>query len=698
MERRGLHPSSFPNPPAPLLKSNAMLNIEELIALARRAEFDTTIAKAPEEITTPSLSLSFHCGDFIEDGFSLCVAAPPYEAEDRYRPFNLKSDTTIRFIEHNLQSLRAAASALSSNGLMFVYGLPGHLARYATALSDELGFRYWIAVRTMTAQKEGGPRPEHTGLLLMSKPGASLNPVRVPHSRCRCCGETLKDWGGKSHLMHPDGVMLSDVWMDLVVDPQDRMPSEIFDRIIQMSAGRGGNRLLLLIPDAQSFWTAQHREEPSRLCAFDPLVWKRRLMSGTRLRDHAPRAVSQARVVPEELLDRLHRAPCLDVMKQIPSETVDLAFADPPFNLTKGYNGYSDDRDASDYTGWCKRWLIEYERVLKPGGALVVLNLPRWAVWLADFLSRSGDMFLQNWIVWNSLPEPKGILMPAHYALLYFTKGERAATFNYHSMENGWEPFDEAVFPPDRADVCQRRSCIRKRRASGHVWRGELTDVWHDIHRVRRPAHSSRLPKIHPCETPERLIDRITRLTTDANDLVLDCFAGTGATPFVAKRLGRRFIAVEQDPGYLRAAERKMAERRSSPSRVQNRKTRTGVSKRALQIELQRLTLALGRLPTRAEVESLSKYELQAYDSAFDSWSEATRAARVVADGLRSGALAQASSTQQQLKLFEPVSEAIASPFSSSTVRERSLTVELQYPNREGGGSLKDCETEDLAL
>ena len=646
-----------------------MLNIEELIALARRAEFDTTIARVPEDITASSFA--FHSEDFLEDGFSVSVAAPPYKTEDRYRPFNLKSDSASHFIEHNLQSLRAAASALSSEGLMFIYGLPGHLARYATGLSGELEFRYWIAVRTMTAQKEGGLRPEHTGLLLMSKPGANLNRIRVPHALCRHCGETLKDWGGKSHLMHPDGVMLSDVWMDLIVDPQDRMPSEVFERIVQLSAQRGGRQLLLLMPDAPFIFYAQQYDEQARIYAFDPLGWKRR-----------ERVISEERTVPEELLDRLHRAPCLDVMKQVPSETVDLAFADPPFNLTKGYNGYSDDRDASDYTGWCKRWLIEYERVLKPGGALVVLNLPRWSVWLADFLSRSGGLFLQNWIVWNSLPEPKGVLMPAHYSLLYFTKGERAARFNYHSMENGWEPFDEAVFPPDRADVCRRRQCIRKRRASGHVWRGELTDIWHDIHRVRRPAHSSRFPKIHPCETPERLIDRIIRLTTDANDLVLDCFAGTGATPFVAKRLGRRFIAVEQDASYLGAAERRMTERKYSPASLQNREPRTGVSKRALQIELQRLTLALGRLPTRADVESLSKYELQTYDSAFDSWSEALKAARVVADGLKSGALAQESSTQQQLKLFE-------SNFSSATIRERSLTVAPPDEKR---------ETEDIAL
>src|ERR1044072_40315 len=113
---------------------------------------------------------------------------------------------------------------------------------------------------------------------------------------------------------------------------------------------------------------------------------------------------------------------------------MDLGFADPPFNLTKRYNGYSDDRNERDYVGWCKRWLVEYERVVKSGGAIVILNLPKWATLLADFLSRTGKLYLQNWIVWNSLPEPKGVLMPAHYALLYFTKGEEGCRFHYCSM------------------------------------------------------------------------------------------------------------------------------------------------------------------------------------------------------------------------------------------------------------------------
>ncbi|MEW6210680.1 MAG: DNA methyltransferase [Acidobacteriota bacterium] len=543
-----------------------------------------------------------------EGSASVCVAAPHYDPADRYRAFNFRRDPSTDLIEHNAARLREAARNLEENGLMFIYGLPAHLARYAAALSCELQFRYWISVRAATDTKPGGLRPEHTGLLLMSKPGAEINRIRIPHARCRHCGETLKDWGGKSHLMREDGAALSDVWMDTVVDTSDRMPPEVFERILLLSQGRKTVRLLCDDTRRASF----HYFDSPALQSFDPIEWKGRREAN--------------RKIPDEMLNRLHRASCLDALRAIPSETIDLAFADPPFNLTKDYRGYADDR--SDYTGWCKRWLVEYERALKPGGALFLVNLPRWSFWLADYLMRSGSLYLQNWIVWNSLPEPKGVLMPAHYSVLYLTKGERAARLNYCSMEEGWQPFDEAVFPPDRPDVCRRRSCIRKRRAAGKTWRGELTDVWYDIHRERLATTKAGL-NIHPCRTPERLLDRIIRLATNPGDTVLDAFAGVGTSAMVARRLGRNFIAIEQSGDYLRAAERRMQER-STVFYPRNATPRRHISKRKLQLELQRLALMLERLPTRADVEKYSKYDLALFDSAFAQWSVALKAAKAV--------------------------------------------------------------------
>lgn len=575
-----------------------MRNLDHLKWLAENAGFETDLQSSGNPI-------------------DLCVAALACDGEDRFAPFNSHSKKISQVTERNVKLLRQAALHLAEDGLLFVYGPPAHLARYGVALADLLSFRYWIAVRTATKEKSAGLRPEHTGLLLLSKAGAELNKIRLSHSLCRACGRTLKDWGGKSHLMHPQGVTLSDVWMDLIVDADDQMPAEIFDRILQMALSGKRRRLQLLSLEERPLQFALFQNSVN-LNSFNPLSLRQR---------QAP----TERLIPDALLNRVHRGQCLEVLKKIPSRTVDLAFADPPFNLTVQYNGYADALEKNDYTGWCKRWLLEYERVLKPGGALVVLNLPKWSVHLADFLCRTKSLYMQNWIVWNALPEPKGVLMPAHYSLLYFTKGRTPARFNYCNMENGWQPFDEAVFPPDRPDVCMRKTCVRQRRASASTWRGELTDIWHDIHRDRRNTRRAALTRGHPCPTPEALIDRIIRFTTNANDVVLDAFAGVGTTAMVAERLDRRFIAIEQDEAYKQAAEKRISERKGTLPMAATGRSRSGVTKRKLQLELKRLAIELKRQPTKADVEQFSTYPLQSYENRFASWREALKAAKLLA-------------------------------------------------------------------
>ena len=119
-----------------------MQTVEELKALAEAAGLATSVKSSLD----PS--------DKTARTYSICVAAPSYNRDHRYRPFSLRDDEASREIEQNTRLLEQAASELTGDGLMFIYGLPAHLARYATRLSDDLVFRYWIAVRTVTANKE----------------------------------------------------------------------------------------------------------------------------------------------------------------------------------------------------------------------------------------------------------------------------------------------------------------------------------------------------------------------------------------------------------------------------------------------------------------------------------------------------------------------------------------------------------------
>ena len=84
----------------------------------------------------------------------------------------------------------------------------------------------------------------------------------------------------------------------------------------------------------------------------------------------------------------LYHADCVEILPQIQSDTADLIFADPPFNLKKEYaNGRSDDLTISEYINWSKQWLDECVRILKPGGSLYIYNIPKWCIYYAEYLS-----------------------------------------------------------------------------------------------------------------------------------------------------------------------------------------------------------------------------------------------------------------------------------------------------------------------
>lgn len=174
----------------------------------------------------------------------------------------------------------------------------------------------------------------------------------------------------------------------------------------------------------------------------------------------------------------------LEVLRRYPDESVDLVFADPPYDLDKAYTTYDDEKDRETYLNWCNAWLDEYIRILKPSGSLYILNLPRWGMYHAAYLNRR--LYFQNWIVWDALSEPRGKILPAHYALLFYTKHPTDFTFNY-----------ESVGLIDARFYCLRPSCIRQRKARGDDEKERLTDIWWDIHRIKHHHHRD----VHPCQS-----------------------------------------------------------------------------------------------------------------------------------------------------------------------------------------------------
>ena len=235
----------------------------------------------------------------------------------------------------------------------------------------------------------------------------------------------------------------------------------------------------------------------------------------------------------ETPLGQLHQADCLEFLRSVESESVDLAFADPPFNLGKKYtSGIDDSIAAHDYVAWSEQWLDEMIRTLKPGGSLFFWNLPKWSLPLGAYIGQS--LTFRHWIsvdIKFSLPI-QGRLYPSHYALLYFVKGMKPA-----------------IFHPDRLPVPCCRHCGGEQRDYGGYKakmnpKGvSLTDVWTDIPPVRHAKYKRRDANALSL----KLMDRIICMASDPGSLVLDPFGGSGTT-FVAAELNkRRWIGSELD-------------------------------------------------------------------------------------------------------------------------------------------------------
>jgi site-specific DNA-methyltransferase (adenine-specific) len=179
---------------------------------------------------------------------------------------------------------------------------------------------------------------------------------------------------------------------------------------------------------------------------------------------------------------------------------------------------------------------------LKPGGALFVLNIPKWSIYHFNHLS--DKLIFRNWIVWDALSTPAGKLLPAHYSLLYFTKHGAEPKVNLTELKY-----------IDSREYCLRYSCVNKRKKAGDDKKELLTDIWKDVHRIKHKKDRDH----HPCQLPTKLMERIIRIFTDKNDIVFDPFGGAGTTAIAAKLLDRNFVITELDKMYVDVAVRNLA-------------------------------------------------------------------------------------------------------------------------------------------
>jgi site-specific DNA-methyltransferase (adenine-specific) len=246
-------------------------------------------------------------------------------------------------------------------------------------------------------------------------------------------------------------------------------------------------------------------------------------------------AAGAPRVTLETGLGRLYQGDCIELMRSLDSDSVDMIFADPPFNLNKLYpSSINDNLKTERYLEWCETWLSECIRLLKHGGSLLLWNLPRWNAEIAAFLS--GRLTFVHWIAVDikySLPIQRR-LYPSHYSLLYFVKGRQARVFHPDRL-----PMQ--VCPHCAGDLRDYGGYKAKMNPKGV----NLSDVWWDIAPVRHAKYKRRNGAN---ELPLKLLDRVIEMSTGEGDLVLDPFGGSGTTYMAAELKGRRWLGIEIGP------------------------------------------------------------------------------------------------------------------------------------------------------
>lgn len=237
---------------------------------------------------------------------------------------------------------------------------------------------------------------------------------------------------------------------------------------------------------------------------------------------------------------------CIDVMQTLDEESVDLIFADPPFNIGYKYADYTDSLTPDQYLCFTKDWLDAADRVIADTGSIWVAIGPEYA---AELCMELKEMFhLRSWVIWYYTfgVNCKNNFSRSHTHLLYATRDKKEFTFNADAIK---VPSMRQLMGDLRADPSGRIPdstwFLRPQQLPGEMASGD--DVWHF---PRICGTFSERAGWHGCQMPERLLGRIVRACSNPGDLVLDPFSGTASTSIVAKKLGRRYLGIELSPEY----------------------------------------------------------------------------------------------------------------------------------------------------
>jgi len=296
--------------------------------------------------------------------------------------------------------------------------------------------------------------------------------------------------------------------------------------------------------------------------------------------------------------NRIAVGDCIDLMRSWPAASVDLIFADPPYNIGYNYDKYDDKRDDDDYVAWTRDWIDACTRLLKPTGSMYILIGDEYAaearLHLKE-LERRRKLVFRNWIIWHyTFGQNCKVKFNRSHAHLFYCVGPRLFEQPLKVKAAGDTPQPFTFNRPAIAVASARQTTYADARANPS---GKLPDdVWYLRPQeaiADAPNHlpgngdnglfheggdeAAEAPWLfdpdgdtwylsrlcgtfkerlgwHPCQLPEALLERIIKLSSNEGDVVFDPFAGSGTTLAVAARLGRRWLGCEMSDDYAKLA------------------------------------------------------------------------------------------------------------------------------------------------
>lgn len=257
-------------------------------------------------------------------------------------------------------------------------------------------------------------------------------------------------------------------------------------------------------------------------------------------------------------LDSLKQVNCIEGMQKLPAGSVDLAFADPPFNIGYDYDVYEDKLGYKQYLDWCKQWTAGVIRLLKPDGTFWLAIGDEYAAEMKLLLQDQG-LVCRSWVIWYYTfgVNCKLKFSRSHAHLFHMVKDPKKFTFNK-------EPI---AVPSARQLVYADKRANPTGRLPDDTWILRPQDIPESFSAEEDTWYFPRVNGTfaersgwHGCQMPEQLLGRIINCCSNPGETVLDPFAGSGTTLCAAKKLGRHYLGFDISEDYVRQASERLAQ------------------------------------------------------------------------------------------------------------------------------------------